>query len=72
MVHGCIPIPFVASVGVEEIAEVKGGMVCFLWPETHGIVHGLQAEVFSPSDIEFAYDAMDVAADDVSAIGVEC
>jgi len=70
IVHGRIPIRFVVPAGVEEIAEVKGGMVCFRWPETHGIIHGLQAEVFSPSDIEFAFDAMDAAADDVSAIGV--
>jgi len=71
IIFGRIPIPFVTSVGVEEVAEVEGGMISFVWPEEGtGIVHGLQAEVWSSSDIKFALHAMDAAADGDSALEV--
>ena len=70
IIHGRIPIPFITPTGVEEVVEVKGGMVSFIWPEEGtGIVHGLQAEVWSPADVEFAFSAMDTADDD-SVFGV--
>ena len=71
IIFGRIPIPFVTSDGVEEVIEVEGGMVSFLWPaEGTGIVQGLQAEVWSPSDVKFAFQAMDAAADDDSVLEV--
>ena len=71
MILGRIPIPFVTSIGVEEVMEAEGGMVSFLWPdEGTGIVHGLQVEVWSTSDVKFALHAMDAAADDDSVLEV--
>ena len=70
MVHGRIPIPFIAPAGVEEIARVKGGMVSFVWPEFgSGIVEGIQAEVWVSPCVEFASDTME-AVDDDSALHV--